>query len=187
MKALNLASEPFESERLPALLTGLALAIVLVGSVWHVGRVRQLAATRLDRGDLVKGERELRELYSRAHRAQPERPGSEALQHWAMLKDLVDRRTFSWGALLGDLEGLLPRDIRLVSISPSLEDGVTEVELRAVARSRPGGYEFVRVLQDSGRFSRVIPLSVAAAASGEDFVYRMRYDAKEPRRDERAP
>jgi len=183
VKALNLASEPFVSERLPGLLTGLALLFMLVVSALHADRIRELSGTEVDRGELVEREGELRELYSRDHRARPETPSSEAVQRWATLKELVDRRSFSWGALLGDLESLLPRDLRLVSIAPSLDDGVTELELRAVARSRAEGYEFVRVLQESGRFSRVIPLSVAAGALGEEFVYGMRY-ATPPRREE---
>ncbi len=187
MRTLNLASQPFESERLPALLTGLGLVLALVASFWHVNRVCELSSTKVDRGDLVARERQLRELYSSAHRVQPERPSPRALQRWATLKELVDRRSFSWGALLSDLEGLLPRDVRLVSINPELEDGATALELRAVARTRPDGYEFVRVLQASERFSRVIPLSVAATASGEDFVYHMRYDPKEPQREGQAP
>ena len=186
MKALNLASEPFVSERLPGLLTGLALVFMLVASALHANRIRQLSVTQVDRGELVAGERELRELYSREHRTRQEQPSSAALQRWVALKELVDRRSFSWGALLGDLENLLPRNLRLVSIVPSLDEGVTELELRAVARSRSEGYEFVRVLQESGRFSRAIPLSVAAAASGEEFVYRMRYATK-PRREEESP
>jgi hypothetical protein len=187
LKALNLASQPFESERLPGLVTGVALAIMLVVSALHVDRIRELSASRVDRGELVEGERELRELYSREHRARPQPPAPEDILRWATLKELIDRRTFSWGALLSDLESLLPRDVRLVSISPSLDEGVTELQLRAMARSRTEGYEFVRVLQESGRFSRAIPLSVATAPVGEDFVYRMRYDTESPRREEEAP
>ena len=183
MKALNLASEPLVSERLPGLLTGFALLLMLIVSALHADRIRELSATEVDRGELVEREGELRELYSREHRARPVQPTSEAVERWGMLKELIDRRSFSWGALLGDLEDLLPRDLRLVSIAPSLEEGVTELELRAVARSRTEGYEFVRVLQESGRFSRAIPVSVAAAALGEEFVYRMRY-ATARRREE---
>jgi len=63
---------------------------------------------------------------------------------WTLLKELVDRRTFSWTSLFSVLEQTLPPSVRLLTITPRLDKGVLRLELTAATRSYEAGYELMR-------------------------------------------
>jgi hypothetical protein len=98
------------------------------------------------------------------------------LAEWDVLKDLVDRRTFSWTGLFARLEQVLPREVRLVSIAPEVERGQVTLEIVAVARPPKAGLGLVGVLEGRGEFEDVYPESVAEKEGGTaEFHYTMRY------------
>jgi hypothetical protein len=102
------------------------------------------------------------------------RPEPAALTQWTRLKELVDRRAFSWTQLFGVLEHALPSGVRLLVITPAVEKGVVTLEFTAAAKSYEQGIELIQVLEDQPEFADVTPLS----RGNEDesrFRYKMRY------------
>ena len=178
MRPLNLASQPFRNERLPSLLVVLAALAVTGVSVRHAFALRGLLPGRTSalNQELAALEGERVSLRNEATRLRSTRPDGGALAHWAVLKELVDRRAFSWSGLFALLEEVLPQGIRLVSIAPSVsKKGQMQLDIAAVARSNEDALEFIRVLEDREEFADVLPRS-RTGEQGTEFRYTMKYE-----------
>jgi len=176
-RPLNLASRPFRNERLPTLLLAIGCVLLLGLSVRHAVAARDLLPARtagVD-GELVALEDEVARLRSEAAELRTRSASTEALQEWAVLRDLVDRRAFSWSALLGHLEPVVPANIRLVSIAPAAARGRLEVSVSAIGRSVQDGLDFLEALQQSPHFEAPFLSSVTEASAGIDFAFTMDY------------
>jgi len=77
------------------------------------------------------------------------------LAEWGLIKDLVDRRAFSWTLLFAHLESVLPDGVRLVSVAPTTRKGEVAIDVTAVARSPEDAREFVRRLEGREEFDDV--------------------------------
>jgi Tfp pilus assembly protein PilN len=176
MRRLNLASEPFRNETLPAVLLVVGLAALLVLTVQHALVIRRLlpGQTSGHHREVAALEQELARLREDARTLRGPRPDAGAVARWAALKELVDRRAFSWTGLFGVLEEVLPPGVRLESIAPKVSKGEVILDVSAVARSYDQGIELIRLLEERPEFENVYPLS-----RGEEqettFRYTMRY------------
>lgn len=174
---VNLATRPFRNETTPVLLFALAWTVALGLTAVHARTVRRLTSASVSalQGEARALEAESARLREEAARLRGPAPGRETVARWARLKELVDRRTFSWSGLLSVLEEALPRDVRLVSIAPDVREGEVRLEIVAVARSVDAGLEFVKVLEDRPEFSDVFPLGSSVRPEGSEFRYHLRY------------
>lgn len=158
----NLATRPFRNERLPALVLGLALLGLLVLTVKHALFLREVlpGRTAVVEGEVRGLEQELVALRSEVRSLPRERPEAGALTEWRAIRSLVDQRVFSWARLLGRLEAVIPPNVRLMSIAPTVKDGQISLEISAVGRSLDDGFAFLNALQASPDFGDVVPSSV---------------------------
>lgn len=177
IRPLNLASRPLRNERLPTLLLLVALVALVGLSVRHAVAARDLLPERTATvdGELVALEEEVARLRGEAARLGTRTAPVETLQEWAVVRDLVDQRAFSWSALMGHLEEVVPPNIRLVSIAPAVTQGRLEVEMSAVGRAVEDGLAFLKALQESPRFDAPFLTSVTEASEGIDFSYTLNY------------
>lgn len=157
MRPLNLASQPFGNERLPVLALALAAAAVLALTVQHAVLLREVQPGRTSE---TRNEAEALEAESarlRAEARSPRLPRAEpaGLPEWVLIKDLVDRRAFSWTLLFAHLESVLPDGVHLVSIAPSVRKGELLLDVAAVARTPEDAREFVRRLEGREEFDDV--------------------------------
>jgi Tfp pilus assembly protein PilN len=161
MPPLNLASRPFRNERLPALLLALGFTAAGAITIKHAVAIRSLLPGRTSglARQVAELENERERLRTEASHLRAPRPEPAALAQWTLLRDLVDKRTFSWSGLFALLEETLPRGVRLVSISPSFKKGEHVVEIAGVARTNEDVLELIRVLEDRPEFDGVLPLS----------------------------
>lgn len=176
MRPLNLASQPFRGERLPSLLLGL-LGLALLGvTIEHALVLRRLLPGRTSAlwREVAALEGESRALRAEAASLRVTKPDPAALAHWQTLKELVDRKMFSWTGLFSVLEEALPDSIRLVSIVPNVQKGEVSLDLEAVARSNEDGLDFIRTLEERDEFAEVVPLS-RSGEGGTQFRYTMKY------------
>lgn len=184
MRRPNLAGKPFENVR-PVWLAGAVLSVAAVGfSVISItealgardsermqtGRLQSLTTTRTQ---LVKSiDAANRELA---------RVSWKTLQLEASsLQGVVARRELSWGALLVDLERVLPWNVRLMAISPTImESGGIQITLRGVAATRESWLRLIEVFFADDRFSDPVPLSEESPGSsgvqGYAFGLRVMY------------
>jgi Tfp pilus assembly protein PilN len=175
---LNLASRPFRNERLPALVIGACATLLVAATIAH-----GYLLWSLTRGGRHRREGELRALAAQEDGLRREmdalrkvRPAPATLAEWRVLKELVDRRAFSWTGLFSRLETILPPHVRISSIAPSVQKGVTNLEISAYVESAEDGLEFLRRLQQQGDFREVFPTSAGEGASeGRQFHYTMQY------------
>ncbi len=156
---LNLATSPLESHRrfaLGAALAGTVAVAALVLLSWHVYSVRRAErALRLDLARLEKHmdqlRRQRRELEDYFNLADIRKMRDRA----AFLNGLIEQRGFPWTKIFADLEHSLPDGVRVVSISPKMNEGRVEVKLVVGATSDEGKLKFLRALEASKEFSRV--------------------------------
>lgn len=179
MKPLNLAERPFRNERLPATAFMAAAAAVVLVTLWHAVVIRDLLPART-----TERHQEVAALEAEAARLgaeegtllKMETPPAATLAEWDLVKDLVDRRAFSWTGLFVRLEQVIPEGVRLTSVSPTVVKGEVQIAVEATVRSREAGWDFVRALDRGGDFYGVYP----KRESGSDFDYVLRYRPRKP-------
>lgn len=159
MPPLNLATRPFRNERLAALLLALGFTVALAVTVKHAFAIRALMPGRTSglAREVQQLEDELSRLRAETASMRAPRPDPGAVAHWALLKELVDQRTFAWSGLFAVLEKSLPRGVRLVSIAPTVEKGEIMVDLTAIARSNEDVLELITALEAQPEFEAVLP------------------------------
>jgi len=192
MRPLNLASRPFRNERLPKVLLAAGSLMVLLLTLFHALAIIRLLPGRTSKlaHEVNTLEEEGRKLRADATRLRSTKPNPEDAARWAILKDLVDRRVFSWTRLLSILEESMPRGVRLASVSPKVERGIFLLELHAIARTSEDGYELMRALEERPELDAVTPRSRDENDQGViTFRYSMKYNpaASPPPTPEPAP
>jgi Tfp pilus assembly protein PilN len=174
---LNLATRPFRNERLPTLALWGVLVLLLGVSVKHGFMVANLLSARS-----VGLEREVRALDAEAEALRVERthlkmpnPDAATLRQWTVVRNLVDRRAFSWNGLLARLEQLLPPGVHLVSIAPTIQKGQVVLDFNAVARTTEEGLELVKALQTRKDFADVFVTGLDKGKEGSELGISLRY------------
>ncbi len=79
----------------------------------------------------------------------------EVMDRAAFLNSLIDQRSFPWTKIFMDLEDSLPAGVRVVSISPKLENGRALVEITVGAATDEGKIKFLQALENSKAFSDI--------------------------------
>lgn len=79
----------------------------------------------------------------------------QVLDRSGFLNSLIDQRSFPWTKIFMDLEETLPPGVRVVSISPRLEEGRALVELTVGAATDEGKLKFLEALEKSRVFSGI--------------------------------
>jgi hypothetical protein len=174
MRPANLAGRPFVNERLPNLVFAFAVVLLVAVTARHAVLVRALLPGRTSalHDEVTRLEEESKRLRAEQGSLRGIAPEPKALARWIVVKELVDRRAFSWTGLFGRFEERLPDGARLVSITPTLRRGEILLDVDAVMRSPEVGWQFIRALEEGGAFDDVFPLS--EGENGE-FHYTMRY------------
>jgi len=174
VRPANLARRPFRNERVPNILFAIATLVVLAVTVRHAFLIRAVLPRRTSalHDEVQQLEKTSADLRAEQASLRTVNPDPKALARWLVVKDLVDRRAFSWTQLFARLEARLPEGARLVAIAPSVKQGEITLDVQAVVRSPEVGWQFIRSLEEGGEFDSVFPLS--EGESGE-FHYTMRY------------
>jgi len=159
----NLATRPFLNTRpvwLVAVAAGL-LALILIG--FNL-RLYLVANRHLDDETTKRDELELR--YSAL--ATEVKANVDVLERvpWRSLQGRVDatnlilrEHSFSWIEMLDDIERVMPYDLRLTRISPSVGSDEVTLSLVAIARNRDVMLELLDNMIVDPRFENPTPLS----------------------------
>jgi type IV pilus assembly protein PilN len=123
--AINLASEPFRRDR------PLVAASVVVGLVLSGALAMLISLAVLERGAAAQTRQEIAVLSRRIGALDGEqarlegalrRPeNAEVLSKVLFVNSLLYRKGISWTKIFSDLEGVMPHDVRLISIRPQVE------------------------------------------------------------------
>jgi type IV pilus assembly protein PilN len=183
---VNLASEPFQQVR-PVLAATAALGLVLSASlasllyltVQERGRAaetrREIAALQQQVASLSREQAQLQELLRRPENA-------AVLDQAAFLNSLLYRKAISWTRIFGDLEGVMPHNVRLISIRPQV-DSQSEIFLDMVVASQaqPPVIEMLQRMENSPLFGSV-EVHSWTPPSQEQPLYRYRVSVNYNRR-----
>lgn len=156
----NLATAPLENNRRfiagSSILGIIALAAMLLLSLHAVRARRANREMRVNIDNLEDRIRvSLRQQEALRNRFKsPE--AVEALKRSEFLNGLIEARTFPWTKMFADLEQILPAGVRVISISPQMDnEGHVKVILTVGAANDEQGIKFLNSIDSSPAFSEV--------------------------------
>src|SRR5688572_9808653 len=143
----NLSTRPFYNDQ--AVRAGLAvLALIALGlTIFNAAEILRLErAGREARQLIAQNAEQAREARERARviRQSINQAALKAVQVSARdANALIDRRAFSWTALLNYFQQTLPADVRIMSVTPQIDnDGRMLVAISCFTRRAEDLYEF---------------------------------------------
>jgi len=167
----NLSTRPFYNER--AVRTMLAvLAFIAIGlTIFNAVEILRLERAGRDaRQTVAQNAAQARDL---REKAQVIRQGINQAQLEAVrvsardANALIDRRTFSWTALLNYFQATLPPDVRIAGVSPQIDDeGKMLVAISVFARRIDDLSEFEDALESTGAFTSVLSRTIGTEEDG---------------------
>jgi len=154
--SVNLATRPFVELR-PLFarlrLAMLGLTVVAVGLGFWLHALNAKAAVAQAQMDVLKAQTakfQEERANNEARMRQPQNMG--VLQRSQFLNAVFARKSFSWTAVMMDLERVLPAGVQVTSIDPTItKEGDVNIRLR-VSGDRDRAVELVRNLETSQRF-----------------------------------
>jgi len=167
----NLSTRPFYNERGVRLLLGL-LALAAIGlTIFNVAEIMRLERAGRDaRQTIAQNAAQGRDLRASAQviRQSINQTQLEAVRVSARdANALIDRRTFSWTALLNYFQATLPPDVRVASVTPQIDDdGRMLVAISVFARRVDDLSEFMDALEKTGAFADVLSRQIGAEDDG---------------------
>lgn len=156
----NLATAPLENNRRfvagSGVLGAIALAAVVFLSLNAVHARRANREMRMSIDNLREQIRiELRQQES-LRNAFKEPQAVESLKRSEFLNGLIEARTFPWTKMFADLEQILPAGVRVISISPQMDnEGRVKVTLSIGAVNEEQEIKFLTAMDASPVFSEV--------------------------------
>jgi Tfp pilus assembly protein PilN len=157
---LNLATSPQANNRpfvaASALIGAAALiALLLLAhaaySSWQNQRQLRAQISALQ-SRIRSSEAQQERLASYFHSPEARR----VLDRSAFLNSLIEERSFPWTRIFTDLEHTLPPGVRVISISPRLENGRAEVKLEVGAETGASEVQFLKAMETSPAFSGLV-------------------------------
>ena len=156
----NLSTRPFYNEKLVSLAVGLVLLIAIGLTIFNTYELISLMGERRvlnahiarDRGEATRitGQAD-------ALRRTVDQPRLQLLASSTReANGLIDQRTFSWTEFFGLIEKALPRDVRLIGVSPRVEKGEFKIGMRVETRTPDNLKEFTDALAATGAFYDVV-------------------------------
>jgi hypothetical protein len=186
---LNLASKPFFNNRkfyAASLLLGLVLAGLSAANLLlylaHRSQSLRLNRELADQTtDARRLEQEQQEIWARLQRTETE----DFLNLVDYLNPLIARRTFSWTRFLNQLEDLIPHQVQIVAITPTIVESEIVVEIYCNARSGADYIEFISRLEADADFYQVNLMSEDLSKSpsfvGKHYGLEVKYRVQPPR------
>jgi Tfp pilus assembly protein PilN len=153
----NLSTRPFYNDRAVSLWIGIAAIVLGLVTVFNVTRIMRYAGSNTglvqqasqDETRAAEARRNAASLRASVNVAQLNTASLDARQ----ANDLIDRRTFSWTELFNRFEATLPDDVRITSISPTLDQQRNIVlNVTVLARTVEAVNEFMEHLDAAGAF-----------------------------------
>ena len=191
MLTTNLSTKPFYNERAARIAIGLVLLLALMLTAFSVFRALSLRAEEQAlSARATQARSEAQRLRAEANRTTAQIDPKELAavsEAAAEANDVIAQRTFSWGALLADLEATLPPNVRVTAVQPRVENGVFKVTIDVEATNFEELAAFAEALDARGSFPEVLPrghsLTEDVITASIDTTYQPRPAGPEARAD----
>ena len=177
---LNLARQPFVNQR--PLLVASSVAAVVVAALTFVNVYR--VSDALDRHRLLTqrmAENRVEAAAARdATRALREGVGKDEVKRVKQVArsfwDMIQKRRLSWSRLLDELAQVLPKDVKVQSVVPSVQENYVNLIIKGYAKSDEAMHQFLNQLYDRP-FSNARLLDKERSQGMTWFNATCRYDA----------
>jgi len=176
--SVNLAGEPFRRDRpilAAAAAAALLLAVILAMLVSNILSQRETA--RESREMLASIERQAQALDREQSRIQAElrQPANAAvLDRSVFLNMLIQRKGISWTKMFADLEGVVPGNVRLVTVRPYVTgDNKVQLDMIVGAQQPEFVIELLKRLETSPVFGSTALVNSQPPSQNEP-LYRYR-------------
>lgn len=177
---INLSTEPFRRDR-PVLVASSALAVVLTlllaVLVYLIFADRsRMKGTRAEVAQLDSQVRQISQEQAQLESRLRQPANAEVLQRSVLLNALLERKSISWTKIFADLEGVMPADVRLISVRLPQITSHNEVvlDVQVGAKSPEPVIEFFVRLRKSPLFGPVDPKSSQPPTQNEP-LYKYRF------------
>jgi type IV pilus assembly protein PilN len=175
---INLASEPFRRDRaMFVAATVLAGLLVVTAGLLVLLIVNERNQKRDVREATAQAEEQLARLTAEqstleATMRKPE--NADVLERSVFLNTLIARKGVSWTKLFGDLESVMPHNVRLVAIRPQTDQkNSIQLEMTVGAQSVEPVVDLLKQMESSGIFS-VPSVANCLPPSQSEPLYRCR-------------
>lgn len=177
---INLSTEPFRRDR-PMLVASSALAVVLTLMLGvlvfliFADRAR-VKDTRVAVGRLDSEVRKISADQAQLDATLRQPANAEVLQRSWLLNALLERKSISWTRIFADLEGVMPNDVRLISVRLPQITSTNEVvlDVQVGAKAPEPVIEFFVRLRKSPLFGAVDTKSYQPPSQNEP-LYKYRF------------
>lgn len=164
MLRTNLSTRPFYNERAVRSVLLLVVAVAIGLTLFNAYEILRLRGQSSDARDTIaQNETQAREMRDKAAaiRRSIDRDKLGVVQLAANEANaLIDRRTFSWTELLNQFQATLPPDVRIMGVSPQIDNqGRRLVQISISSRRVEDLAEFMDALEKTGAFSGVLSRS----------------------------
>lgn len=177
---LNLASRPWQNTRPFWILIGVTAAVIAILLVYNIQTAwRYYVETEETRAAI--SEIQMRVTSERQAGAQLQRQ-IEALDRRDLMQrvEFVNRqimeRSFSWSQLLDHLERVLPNDVKLATLRPTIaKDGPILLAMNCIAKNQDAYVDTIRQLTADPNFENPYPLAESSSGSEIRFTLEVTY------------
>ena len=182
MKALdlNFASNPFRNHTPYYLGYGLGTLALAAFTAYNAYAFMSYSKNQAElESDYSRKKTRLEALYEQSGRLQGEitKRDIAALNDRAKFtNELLDRRRFSWTALLNSLEEVQPYQVRLMSLRPIIQPKGILIDARAVAKDLQAFWNFQQNLQNHVKFRRVYPAGYLRSDTAGEFIFNISFN-----------
>ncbi|MDP1572294.1 MAG: hypothetical protein Q8L86_20025 [Vicinamibacterales bacterium] len=171
MLRTNLSTRPFYNQRaVRAVLTAVAVAALGLTAFNATRIVTLTSAQRALAAEATMAESRARELRAESQRlrAAVDQADIQIVQMAASEANrLIDRRAFSWTALFNHFEATLPADVRIASVTPTIDtEGRLMIAVSVISRGIKDLDAFIRSLEATGAFRAVLTRQEEALPDG---------------------
>src|SRR5579872_527567 len=157
---LNLATRPQPNNRpflAGAVVAGVLAAVALV-LLAHSAYTSWVASREI-RAEMGQWESRVRvdqDQHEELERYFRQASARNVIDRSTFLNSLIAERSFPWTQILTDLGHSLPPGVRVISISPRLDNGRAQVTLQVGAASDEGKLQFLEAIENSRAFSGLV-------------------------------
>jgi len=160
MLRTNLSTRPFYNERAVRLLLGALAALLALALAYVVQQgiilSRQQSQVRRQAGSDEEKAKELRASAARLQAGISQAELERVLGAATEANAVIDGRTFSWTALLNNIETTLPPGVMLTAIRPAVDENAMTVSLSVVGDGVAEIGAFMDGLEKTGAFTDVL-------------------------------
>ena len=178
---LNLASRPYRDYRplyAVVVVVSLLIAFLMLNNIDTY--YRYVRETRTTRDEIAVLEAKIEQERRQAEVAGNQMRGIDLARlsrQTRFVNAQLAERAFSWSELLDRLEGVVPANVRILSIAPTfLDNGMVNLRLTGEARQSDGMIDLLLRLQRSGHFANAFPQTETRGEPGSGFRFAMSVD-----------